>query len=105
MKRLILTLSLALLCGCATIQTRIVEGHVTIDEPYFCTCTAASMCTFIMFTQVLSPEKFEWHWLNIVTVPVGACCFIVDVPFEAVFDTLFYPFDKYKAVQSEKKYQ
>ena len=99
MKALLTACCLALLCGCATINNRVVDNHVM--EPYSCTCEAVAMCSFIMFPQIMSPGPSQLYWLNLVSVPVGACCFIVDVPLEAVCDTICYPFDKHRLNQKE----
>ena len=102
MKRIIAILGACLLSGCMTTALRVIDrtGH---PEPYQCTEQAFIFCTYISVPQVIGPEKFEWVPLNIVTVPIGLCCFVVDVPFEFVFDTLCYPMDKYHQMQAEKE--
>ena len=94
MKKLLLALAMLSTCGCATITTRIMGGE-TITDTYQCTMEGIAWCSFITVPQVLNPGPMEWHWLNIVSVPVGVCCFVVDVPIEFVCDTLCYPYDKY----------
>ena len=95
MKAILAILFATLLCGCANIHARLIDqsgGHL---EPYECTQNAIVFCTFITVPQVVGPEKFEWHALNIITVPIGICCFIVDIPLEVICDTICYPYDKY----------
>ena len=100
MKKLLLLLGLTFLCGCANIHGRFIDNSGGHLEPYECTELAIVFCTFISVPQVVGPEKFEWRALNIITVPVGLCCFIVDVPLDFVCDTLCWPYDKY---QTSKK--
>ena len=103
MKKLLSILGLACLCGCANIHGRLIDqsgGHL---EPYECTQDAIIFCTFITVPQVIGPEKFEWHALNIITVPAGLCCFIVDVPLEFICDTLCWPYDKYQTSKKNKE--
>lgn len=94
MKKLLLALCLLATCGCATIRNRIID-YKPINDTYQCTCESVAWCTFIMFPQVAAPNSFEFQWMNIVSVPIGACCFIIDVPLEAICDTLYYPHDVY----------
>lgn len=94
MKKLLLSMALLATCGCATINRRVLNNN-PITETYQCTGESIAMCTFITVPQIVNPGPFEWQWLNLVTVPIGACCFIVDVPIEAVCDTICYPHDKY----------
>lgn len=101
MKQLILALLASCLCGCANIHGRLIDQSGGHREPYECTQNAVAFCTFITVPQVLGPEKFEWHALNIVTVPIGLCCFIIDVPLGFVCDTLCWPYDYYQT--SKKK--
>ena len=94
MKKLLLAMSLLTACGCATISDRILD-HEPIIETYQCTREGIVWCTFITFPQVLNQGPMEFYWLNLVTVPVGAVCFVVDIPLEFVCDTICYPHDKY----------
>ena len=94
MKKLLLALCLLATCGCVTISNRVLD-YEPISDPYQCTCESVVWCTFIMFPQVVAPDPFEFQWVNIVSAPIGACCFIIDVPLEAVCDTLCYPHDVY----------
>lgn len=96
MKKLLSILCMACLCGCANIHARFIDksgGHV---EPYFCTGTAATLCTVVAFPQLMSPGGFEWDPINFLSVPVGLCCFVVDVPLEFVCDTVCLPYDWYQ---------
>ena len=98
MKTLLAACCVALLAGCATVNNRVFNESIysPYTEPYQSTSEAIAGCTFITVPQIVNPGPLEWTWLNIISVPVGACCFIVDVPLEAVSDTLWYPFDKYQ---------
>ena len=103
MKKLLSILCMACLCGCANIQARLVDqsgGHV---EPYGCTQIAATFCTVIALPQVMSPGDFEWYAINILTVPAGLCCFVVDVPLEFVCDTVCLPYDWYVNREKDKR--
>ena len=102
MKRFILALSLVAICGCATINNRVFHENPTALEPYQCTSEAIAGCTFITVPQIVNPGPLELQWLNIVTIPIGVCCFIVDVPLEFICDTICYPYDKYQTNKKNK---
>ena len=97
MKQLILALLTTCLCGCATINNRVFNESLysPFTEPYQSTSEAVAGCTFITVPQIVNPGPLELCWLNVVSIPIGVCCFIVDVPLEAVCDTIWYPFDRW----------
>ena len=97
MKKLMLVTLSACLCGCANINNRVFNESLysPFTEPYQSTSEAVAGCTFITVPQIVNPGPIQWTWLNLISVPIGACCFIVDVPLEAVCDTIWYPFDKW----------
>ena len=102
MKVILATLCLTFLCGCVNIGNRVFGDGPVGRDTYFSTQEAIAFCTFITVPQVMSPDSFEFHWINIITIPVGACCFIVDVPLEFVCDTICYPYDKYVNYKATK---
>ena len=53
---------------------------------------AASFSYVVMFPQVMSSEHETFMWANLWSVPLGLVC-MCDVPFEAVIDTICYPYD------------
>ena len=94
MKALLIALCLSVLCGCANINGRIL-GNDPIEDHYQYTIESIAFCSFITYPQVMAPGPSEFEWINCLTIPIGACCFIIDVPLEAVCDTICYPYDSY----------
>ena len=106
MKKLLAVLGIACcLCGCMNINARICDKGGATIEPYFCTVSAAEMCYIIAIPQTMAPERHGFMALNILSIPLGLCCFVVDVPLEAVCDTLCLPYDWYQTSKAEKEYR
>ena len=101
MKSILIACCLSLFCGCATINNRIL-GNNTITETYQCTSEGIAWCTFVTFPQIIAAKQLEFQWANIVSVPIGVCCFIVDIPIEFVCDTICWPYDKYMTTKYYK---
>lgn len=104
MKKLLAILGAVCLCGCATINDRVLN-NCDITDTYQCTQEGIAFCTFVTVPQIMMCDKgqFQWDAMNIFTVPVGVCCFVVDIPLEFVFDTLCWPYDKYRLYHKQTK--
>ena len=80
-----LVCAIALLSGCYTAIVRF--GGYQVDETYLCTKLAAESCT-VPFRSDVKPS-IRWTF---------GCLFpfmVVDTAFEAVLDTVIYPYDCY----------
>ena len=102
MKSILVTCCLALLCGCCNINYRLLGGTPDVIKPYECTSEAIAGCTFITVPQIVNPGPLELCWLNVVTIPIGVCCFVVDIPLELICDTICWPYDKYMTIKHYK---
>ena len=103
MRSILALCCLALLCGCCNINYRLLGGTPDAVKPYECTSETIAGCTFITVPQIVNPDPLELMWINAVTIPVGICCFVVDIPLEVICDTVCYPFDKYWSIKPEKE--
>ena len=105
MKAALILCCLTLIFGCANINNRVFceSFNAPFTDPYQSTGEAIAGCTFITVPQIVNPDPLELMWINAVTIPVGICCFVVDIPLEVICDTVCYPFDKYWSIKPEKE--
>ena len=97
MKKLLAIIGLVCLCGCMNFNARVRDKSNAVIEPYSCTAAACSFCYVIAVPQVMADTAgCEFEAMNIITIPIGLCCFAVDVPLELVCDTVCLPYDVYR---------
>jgi uncharacterized protein YceK len=80
---------LALAAGCCNVVTRPEYGSTMwATPPYRCTCEVAE-CVAVPFSEPKGPEGAIARAWCTVLLPA----FLVDVPFDAVADTVMLPWD------------
>lgn len=97
-------LACILLSGCMNLYVRCPGTSSKICTTYQSTQGACALSYVVMFPQVIGSMSNSLHLCpeNIITVPLGCLCF-VDVPCEAVLDTVFFPVD-WMIVDSREKF-
>ena len=90
--------AIGLLCltfaGCINLYTRCPGTDARIEDTYQSTCQSIGMAYVVAFPQMIMGWEMSIEPENLITIPFGLLV-LCDTPFEAVVDTVCWPWDNY----------
>lgn len=91
-------IAIGLLCltftGCINLYTRCPDTDARIEDTYQSTCKSIGMAYVVAFPQTIMGWEPSIEPENLITIPFGLLV-LCDTPFEAVVDTVCWPWDNY----------
>lgn len=93
-KLIAIVLLCLILAGCMNLYTRCPGTDARIEDTYQSTCQSIGTAYVVAFPQIIMGWGPSIEPENFITIPFGLLV-LCDTPFEAVVDTVCWPWDRY----------